>query len=63
MNARRMMEAVALAVFAALLLYAGWRGAWLPLQLTLGVLVLRWLWQRAPLALLTIWLWPDRHRD
>ena len=63
MNAQRTIEVVAVVVLAALLLYAGWLGSWLPLQLTLGLLALRWLWRRMPLALLAIWLWPDRHRD
>lgn len=61
MNARRVIETVALAVLAALLLYAGWRGTWMPAGIALGVLALRWLWRHAPLALLVLF-WPDADR-
>lgn len=62
MSAKRWMEAGASAALLALLLYAGWRGTWLPLQLACAVPALRWLLQRAPLLLaawLALALWPN----
>jgi hypothetical protein len=52
------MEVAAVLVALALLLYAGWRGTWLPLQLALLALALRLAWRHAPLAVLALWLWP-----
>lgn len=63
MKARHWIEGVAAATAAGLLLYAGWRGTWLPLQLVLGIVALRWLWRRAPLLLLAAWWWPGRRGD
>lgn len=62
MNAKRWMESVGVALFGALVLYAGWRGSWLPLWLTLGVLALRWLWRHVPLLLVGMAFWPRDDR-
>ena len=57
------LRALVLLVFAGLLLYAGWRGTWLPLQLTLAAMVLRMAWHRAPVLLAALLLWPDQPGD
>ena len=60
---KRAMEVAAVLVAVALLLYAGWRGTWLPLQLTLAAMVLRMAWHRAPVLLAALLLWPDQPGD
>lgn len=50
-----------MAVLAALLLYAGWRGHWEPLQVVLAALFVREVWRRASVFVLALLLpiWPD----
>lgn len=56
---RRVMEVAAVLFVAALLLYAGWRGTWLPLQLALGAVALRLAWRHVPVLMAALLLWPD----
>ncbi len=62
MNAKRWIECGAALVLGALLLYAGWLGTWLPLQLAAAVLALNWAWRKVPLLLGALLFWPNSDR-